>query len=69
MKSFIRRKRIIGYHKDNYSNFLKYAQKLISINHYDSDDKNELRQAIETTEPIMEKEWLLAQIWYDFVMI
>ncbi len=62
MKNFIRRKRVIGYHQTNYLNIVKYTSKLLSTNQFDTEEKNLLRKTIEATEPLTEKDWLLAQI-------
>ena len=62
MKIFIRRKKIIGYHKKNYLNLIYYVKALTELNYYDAQAKKTLIQKIETEEILMEKAWLLEQV-------
>lgn len=62
MKAFLIRKKILGYHKTNYLNLIKYTQKLTELNPFDREAKATLRAAIKAEEPLLEKEWLLQQI-------
>jgi len=62
MTIFLRRKKIIGYHKQNYRNIVRYCQKLLALNHLDAAAVQLLRQQIETEEHLTEREWFLAQI-------
>ena len=61
MKTFLRRKKVIGYHQANYLNIINFTKKLISVNPYDKAEKKILQQKIEA-EALIEKEWLLAQL-------
>lgn len=57
MKSYIRRKRVIGYHKTNYLNILQLTQKLVQLNIFDRAAKKRFLESVETMEPLTEKEW------------
>lgn len=62
MKAYLIRKKVLGYHRTNYSNLIKYTRKLTELNPFDRTAKAALRKAIEAEEPLLEKEWLLQQI-------
>lgn len=62
MKNFIIRKKIIGYHRTNYLNLIRYTQKLIKLNFYDREANENLRKKITKEQLISEKEWLLEQL-------
>lgn len=61
-KTFIRRKDVLGYHRENYKNIIKLTQKLITVSPYNKKAKDQLRQLIETTKPLTEKAWLLKKL-------
>lgn len=60
--AFIRRKKIMGYHRDNYLNLLHFVRKLVDINILDKKERQKLRSMIEQAKPLAEKEWLLDQV-------
>ena len=62
MNNFIRRNRLIGYHRKNYLNLLRFTRKLLGVNPFDPKATAELRVQIEAAEPLTEKAWLLAQL-------
>lgn len=62
MDNFIRRNRVIGYHKKNYLNIIRYTKKLIGINFYDKEALQNLSEKIEKEEILTEKDWLLTQL-------
>lgn len=62
MRIYLKRKEIIGYHKINYQNIIKYTRKLFRLNPYDKEKRKLLREEILTTSPITERPWLLEQI-------
>ncbi|MCB0548647.1 MAG: hypothetical protein KDD19_13795 [Phaeodactylibacter sp.] len=62
MKVFLRRKDIIGYHRRNYRNIIRYTKKLLHLNRHDRKEVEQLRQLIETEEVLTERAWLLEQI-------
>ncbi len=62
MQSFIRRKRLMGYHKDNYQNFVRLTKKLLQLNPYDKESRQSFHQQVGQSEPLTEKNWLLEQL-------
>lgn len=62
MRNYIRRKRLIGYHRENYLNITRYAKKLASINHYDQEKISALLLAIQQEETLTEKQWFEQQL-------
>ncbi|MEM9824543.1 MAG: hypothetical protein AAF985_25880 [Bacteroidota bacterium] len=59
MRTFIRRKKMIGYHQENYVNLIQFTRKLMECNPYDRKEKEQLRREIEQTKVVAEKGWLL----------
>lgn len=62
LKMYLRRKEVVGYHKENYSNNIRYMQKLIRLNPFDKAAKSKLKTALETTAPLTLKSWFLEQL-------
>jgi hypothetical protein len=62
MQTFIRRQHGLGYHKTNYLSVLRFTRKLMRLRPSDTKERMALRQEIEGTSGLMEKEWLLAQL-------
>jgi hypothetical protein len=62
MRTFIHRKRVIGYHRTNYLNLIRLTQRLLTINVFDKKALQELRRQVQAEEPLTEKEWLLEQV-------
>ncbi|MCC6724579.1 MAG: hypothetical protein IT258_08710 [Saprospiraceae bacterium] len=62
MNTYLQRKKVMGYHKDNYKNIIQYTKKLLKLTHYDKTQIQKLKQEIETTNPLTERKWLLAQL-------
>lgn len=60
--AFIRRKKALGYHRDNYQNTLYFTQKLLDTNRFDKAARAALRAEIEATRALAEREWLLGQV-------
>lgn len=61
-QTYIRRKKIMGYHREIYSNSLKFAQKLIDLNPFDKSERIQLKKDILATKVLAEREWLLRQL-------
>lgn len=57
MLKFIRRKKIMGYHRDNYLNFAQFLKKLLET--HEKAGMEALRQEILAAGAVAEKEWLL----------
>jgi len=62
MRVFIRRKKIIGYHKENYQNLIHYTSKLLELNDYDKAAKQQLKAEIDAIKQIAERSWLLEKL-------
>ena len=62
IKAFIRRKKVMGYHRENYLNTVHFTQKLLECNWSDKKTRSDLRREIEDTKAVAEKEWLLEQV-------
>ncbi len=62
LKMYLRRKDVVGYHKENYNNITKYMQKLIRVNPFDKKAKENLKIEILNTDILATKKWLLEQL-------
>lgn len=62
MANFIRRRAIIGYHKENFLNIIKFTKRLLRVNFYDKEVLKKLKMAIEKEGIVSEKKWLLEQV-------
>lgn len=62
LKAFLHRKKVMGYHKENYTNTIRFTHKLLETPLYNKVARAALRQEIEQTGAVAEKEWLLAQL-------
>lgn len=59
---YLRRKKVIGYHRTNYKNIIAYTKKLMTVNPYDEVEKNRLHQQLTEEEILSERMWLLQQL-------
>ena len=55
MRNYIHRKRVIGYHRTNYLNIIRFTEKLMRLNTIDKKEVEALRQALEQEEVLSEK--------------
>jgi len=62
MRTYINRKKILGYHKTTFTNLIRLTKKLIRINPFDAKQREKLRTEILSTNPLTEREWLLEQL-------
>lgn len=62
IRIFIRRKKVMGYHRENYLNTVNFTQKLLEANLFDKNTRTALRREIEGVKAVAEKEWLLEQL-------
>ncbi len=62
MKRYMSRKKVIGYHKANYNNVIRFTRKLVNLNPFDKKEVRELRSEVEKASPLTEKKWLLKQL-------
>lgn len=61
-RAYLRRITHDSYHKQIYINIFTLTDQLMKLPPYDKEKRHALRLQIETTEPLTEKEWLLAQL-------
>jgi hypothetical protein len=62
MRTYIQRKQVMGYHKSNYLNIIKFTKKILNLHPFQKEQIQKLKEEIETISPLTEKEWLLAQL-------
>ncbi|MEO1516376.1 MAG: hypothetical protein AAFV95_15235 [Bacteroidota bacterium] len=62
MKNYLRRKQLIGYHRELFRSFIRYTRRLLSINRYDKAAVEAFRLEIRSEENLTEKEWFLQQL-------
>jgi hypothetical protein len=63
MKTFIRRRKELGYQKNHYLGIIRFTQKLMALPPNDRAARELLRSEIENAEGLPEKEWLLGQVF------
>ena len=62
MANFIRRKEVMGYHKENYLTIISFTKRLLKVNFYEQREIEKLKKAIKQSTVNSEKKWLLAQV-------
>lgn len=62
LRAYLQRKEILGYHKSNYKNIISLTRKLLHLAPNSLHQKERLRLLITNTNPLTERDWLLAQI-------
>jgi hypothetical protein len=62
LKTYIRRKVTMGYHRTNYLNLVKYTLKLLSVNRFNKKEVEKLQQKIIAEPVLTERDWLLEQL-------
>ncbi len=63
LRSFLRRKEILSYHRTIFQNFTRYTRKLVRINPFDQAQRSKLENEIQNVSPIVERDWLLQQVY------
>ena len=61
-RSFIRRREVSDYHRENFQNIIYFIKKIVSLAPYNKIEKQKLKEAIKTTAVLTEREWLLQKI-------
>ena len=59
MRNYIHRKKVIGYHRTNYLNIIRYTERLLYPDSLSRPARNSLQREIEKESVLTEKEWLL----------
>ena len=62
MRTYMQRKKVIGYHRSNYKNIIRYTKKLLKVNPYNKAALRRLQEEIKEVNPLTEREWLLRQL-------
>lgn len=62
MQRFISRQRVIGYHRDNYLNIVRYTRRLMQLRFSDSAEIMLFRSQIDSVSPLTEKDWFVEMI-------
>ena len=64
MRTYIQRKKIMGYHKANFKNYIRYIKKLLKAKPSDKTGKEKLKTEIQQAHPLTteERKWLLTQL-------
>jgi len=62
MRSFLRRKRRMSYHQQNYRNIVRFTFKLLKLVPGDKKGRAALKKAMEQTEPLTERKWLVSKV-------
>lgn len=64
MRTYIQRKKIMGYHKANFKNYIRFIKKLLKAKPSDKAGKEKLKVEIQEAHPLTtdERNWLLTQL-------
>ncbi len=62
LKTFIRRRKELGYQKNHYLGIIRFTEKLMALLPNDQKAKENLRSEIEAAEGLPEKEWLMGKL-------
>lgn len=59
MAIYIRRKKVLGYHKENYTNIVRFVRRLTALPPGDRASRAALREEVEACTGLLEKNWFL----------
>jgi len=59
---YLRRKKVLGYHRDNYSAIVRFIRKLLTVNMNSASQRVKLREEILAAPVLTEREWLLGEL-------
>ena len=62
MSQFIRRKKVMAYHQENFQNFISFLRKIVEIPDFEKEQRKQLKTDIEAVKAVAERKWLLKQI-------
>ena len=57
MRNYIRRKKVIGYHRTNYRNIIRYTERLLDIGQHNKAAAQQLGQEMQGEEGVREGSW------------
>jgi len=61
-KQLLKRKKVLAYHKANYSHFVKFITRLVKLDTWDKEKLRKLRMEVEQEKVVYDKEWILKKI-------
>ena len=61
-RSFIRRREVSDFHKQNFQNIIYFTRKLIALPVYDKVEQEKLKMAISEADVLTERAWLLEKL-------
>lgn len=61
-KTYISRQKGLGYHKNSYLNLVRFTKKLLNLSEKDKVRVAKLRQQIDETQHVAERNWLLSKL-------
>ncbi|MCB9315220.1 MAG: hypothetical protein H6569_03695 [Lewinellaceae bacterium] len=59
MRNYIHRKKVIGYHRKNFLNIIRFTERISNLAGLDRQAREQIRQQIRDEPVLTEKEWLL----------
>lgn len=59
---YLRRKKVLGYHKENYEAFVRFMRRLLALNPRDPANADKLRRDIGQAPTLTEREWFLQKV-------
>jgi hypothetical protein len=59
---YIRRKKVLGYHRDNYLAFVRFVRKLLTVKMNSAFEKEKFRQEILAAPILTERDWLMGEL-------
>lgn len=64
LRTYMQRKKVMGYHKANMTNFIRLTKKLLKTSPYEKKMKDQFRQEIAETSPLVvaDRNWLITQL-------
>jgi hypothetical protein len=64
VRTYLKRKQIMGYHRAPMNNFIQLLKKLVKVNPFDKSEKANLKVEVQKTSPLLppDKNWLITQI-------
>ncbi len=64
VRIYIRRKKVLGYHKENYSNIVRFVQRIMALPPGDRAARAQLREEMMQCKVLSERAWLLARVGF-----
>ena len=62
LRVFLRRKKLVAYHRENYGNMLKYIRRLLELPPNERKGREQLRREVGKEKALAERAWLLEQL-------